>query len=103
MDILKIYKEAYTKKEAAASGLPGTILKGGAMLGGKLGLALALGIPTALGLFSAAMASKIQDPTSEDLENVSRKAYIEELRARLNRVKELPSADNLYRENTLRI
>ena len=101
MNVLDLYKKAYTSKEANILIGAG---KAGLALGNNAAMALALGLPVATGVGAAYALSKITDPTETDLANFEREAYISELRSRLDRLKKLPkSAYTSSGEGTLRI
>ena len=98
MNITELYKEAYQAKEASVI----DIAKSGALLGTNAGLYAAFALPALLGVAAAGAASKVTDPTEADLSNFEKEAYVEELRARLDRMKRLPKANYNDSESTLR-
>lgn len=102
MNIAELYIQAYTNKTASVPFI-GTLGKAGLTLGSNVATALAIGIPAMLGAAGGMAISKVTDPTDADLKNFEKEAYVEELRARLQRVKKLPEADYTVNENTLRI
>lgn len=102
MNITELYKEAYQAKEASVP-IIANLAKSGALLGTNAGLYAAFALPALIGVGAAGAASKVTDPTKADLDNFEKEAYINELRARLDRMKRLPKAQYAYSENTLRI